>query len=471
MVQIGKKRPRACAFSAVRFFLWLSSTMMAVAFFLRMLLVPKETTVIKKSEQWFQPYRDVHSDFVELQHCNLTLVDRVLFESKAVPLWKVATDAMVLSDDASLELKAELLEHFVTFERLCNFTTYRPSVSKDVAAAAIAGLSASAWTNLKDSVRLVFCISAFQDAEQVVHLVNALPTEQTLVIIHLERSVDDNYHRELSRKLPKALILRFGSVVYRTDSLTAINIRILRWLTFDMNLPYEYVVLMDGSAFPLLAPDKWISHLSASPVWLGELTHQGKRVAGSSTTTPFLHQRLIHSSTKQHKRLSGSTWKSNLETFPWSKHLRYKSISGNQGAYQKTVITQLLQSDDVMELFALSKYACCCCVEEKNWIAAMSMIGYLDKALSTTSVFQLWGGNEECGGSMSNVVLSLNSTLCYRTEDPLAESMYVRGNQTMEMLRRAKRHGVLFARKFRSLDHDSIQLMNDIRAELWASSP
>jgi hypothetical protein len=89
--------------------------------------------------------------------------------------------------------------------------------------------------------------------------------------------------------------------------------------------------------------------------------------------------------------------------------------------------------------------------------------------LSKTSVFQLWGGNEECGGSMSNAVLSLNGSLCFRTEDPSADTMYFRGNQTLEWLRQAKKKGVLFARKFRSFDKDSIRLMNAIRTELWVS--
>ena len=40
-----------------------------------------------------------------------------------------------------------------------------------------------------------------------------------------------------------------------------------------------------------------------------------------------------------------------------------------------------LRCTDV-ELFALSKYACCCCLEEHNWIAALSMIGYAPEALA-----------------------------------------------------------------------------------------
>ena len=427
----------------------------------------REASPVDKSS-WFQPYLEVQSDFVELQHCNLTTVDHTVFDSKARPLLEIATKAMgISSHEASMEFKAELLEQHAMFERLCNFSAYRPTIPAKVAENAQRNFPFSTFNY---SVNIVFCISAFQDVEQVGNLVDALPHDDTLVLIHLERSTSADYHQALSKRCPRALVLQYGTVVYRTDTLTSVNIRILRWLTFELRLSYEYVVLMDGSAFPLISPSEWFVHLSESPVWLGELKHNGEHVTGSSTEAPFLHQRVIHSLSKQHKRLPGNTWKSELNYFPWSKHLQYKSTSGNQGAYHRNVVMGLLQSNDAMELFALSKYSCCCCVEERNWIAALAMVGYVEEALAKTSAFQLWGGKEECQGSMNNAVLSLNTTLCYRTEAVYSTDMYFRGSQTLEQIRLAKMNGALFARKFRSGDIDSIRLMKDIQNEVWGSS-
>lgn len=430
-------------------------------------MVSREAASVDKTP-WFKPYLEVQSDFVELRHCNLTTVDQTVFDSKSMPLLEKATKALgISSHEASMEFKAELLEQHATFERLCNFSAYRPSIPASVAANAQLNFPFSTFNS---SVKIVFCISAFQDVEQVGNLVDALPQDNALVMIHLERSTSADYHQALTERCPGALILQYGTVVYRTDTLTSVNIRILRWLTFELRLSYEYVVLMDGSAFPLISPSEWLAHLSESPVWLGELKHNGEHVIGSSTAAPFLHQRIIHSLSKKHKRLPGSTWKSDLNSFPWSKHLQYKSTSGNQGAYHRNVLMRLLQSNDVMELFALSKYSCCCCVEERNWIAALAMVGYVEEALAKTSAFQLWGGKEECQGSMNNAVLSLNTSLCYRTEAVYSTETYFRGSHTLEQIRLAKKNGALFARKFRSEDIDSIRLMKYIQNEVWGSS-
>ena len=85
-----------------------------------------------------------------------------------------------------------------------------------------------------------------------------------------------------------------------------------------------------------------------------------------------------------------------------------------------------------MEIFTLSKYGCCCCLEERNWFAALSSIGYKEEALERTGMFQVWGGTQECQSSMNNAMLLRNESLCYRTEDPGREdttSMYFRGDE------------------------------------------
>jgi hypothetical protein len=160
-----------------------------------------------------------------------------------------------------------------------------------------------------------------------------------------------------------------------------------------------------------------------------------------------------------------------------------KSTSGNQGIYSHHVIEKLLHSTDVMQLFALSKYGCCCCLEERNWIAALHMIGYGEDALAHTGMFQVWGGNSyECHGTMNNAVLSTNASICFRSEDPgrrtirgnnhtnqttTATSMYFYGNEMWDAIVDAKQRGLLFARKFHTDRPDSMEIRHRIQNELW----
>jgi hypothetical protein len=139
-----------------------------------------------------------------------------------------------------------------------------------------------------------------------------------------------------------------------------------------------------------------------------------------------------------------------------------------------------------MELFALAKYGCCCCIEERTWITALALIddGAFHDALAHTSMFQVWGGLTEltCGSSMNNAVLSSNASLCYRLEDVHLHNMEPKnetagkrkktnpvnlwGNETMAYLTRAKARGVWFARKFKSTDEQSMALLKAVQNHL-----
>jgi hypothetical protein len=104
------------------------------------------------------------------------------------------------------------------------------------------------------------------------------------------------------------------------------------------------------------------------------------------------------------------------------------------------------------------------------------MIGFACEALEQTSVFQVWGGESAvCSGTMNNALLSSNATLCFRSEDPGARRNvtsaegYFHGRDMWGMLVDAKRRGFLFARKFRSDQIDSVELINKIQSELWTA--
>jgi len=326
-------------------------------------------------------------------------------------------------------------------------------------------------------------------------------------VIHLEESCPTDYRTAVQRiidDLPpphnKAVtVLQFGTVVYRTDSLSLINLRILRWLTTELNdgdFDYQYAILLDGSAYPLYSGRALAEILRQQSgqraVWLGEITHKGQKIKPDINTNCWdrllRHKRLIDTSSifqKRHKRLPRDAWDqvfadSSSQGDDYSttipdrirQHMIYKSTSGNQAIYRRDVVEQLLESDTVMELFALSKYACCCCLEEHNWIAALSMIGYAHEALEQPMMFQSWGGEStECQGTMNNAVLSRNASLCFRTEDPNTTELYYTGDQTWATLVEARRRrGYLLARKFQSDRVDSVELLDDIRSQLWKVS-
>ena len=104
-----------------------------------------------------------------------------------------------------------------------------------------------------------------------------------------------------------------------------------------------------------------------------------------------------------------------------------KTNSGNQAVFSYRVVKEFVNSPQVKELFGLAKYGCCCCLEERTWIAAANMIGYGREALETASMFQVWGGEPECGdGSMRNALLIPNATICYTSDDATKGNLFER---------------------------------------------
>jgi hypothetical protein len=486
------------------------------------------------------------TDWVELSHCDISSVNVTPFVTQFVlPVVPVAIQALrrqyrsslleleeasmvsIEMEDMAEQLVGQLLEQYVTAKQMCNFSRYRPSIvdpyvtSVDVVRpppwqqqrsfSSSSSSSATPFSSKEDdasATRLLFVISAFQDVTQLQRLVAAVHLPQHYIMIHLDEYSDDSWRQEIQDRIlslyDNVLCVQFGAVVYRTDSLSLIHLRLLRWMTLEEVpvLPYDYVVLCDGLAFPLHAPHEFIHAIRSAQlengqpreVWLGALTHKGQSVStGTSCFDHLLRQKRViytrrirmggNSSTsttttvwKFHQRLP----KRILAQYPpipdgIRSHMIYKSTSGNQGVYSRSVVEQLLNSDSVMELFALSKYGCCCCLEEHNWIAALSMIGYASQALQQTSMFQVWGGrSSQCRGSMSNAVLSRNTSICYRSEDPNRDgrSMYFYGDSLGSEIIQAKHRGVLMARKFRSTTEEDPDLMmiQDIQTHVWRQS-
>ena len=357
--------------------------------------------------------------------------------------------------------------------------------------------------------RIAFIVIFHQDVPQLERLIQAIHMPQHYIMIHLEEEGPEqedgsstNYQDvfDLADRYDNVVVVQFGTIVYRTDLVSHVHYRLLEWIHHDLKLQYDYHVCIGTSTYPLWDAENLAQAIQSSSrdVWLGELTHKGMRVTNPQdhyiqnkrlvyTTTPPKpaelesmqeFEVLSQSAQKIHKRLPRSVFRDHPLPTTLSQSLKYKTNSGNQAVFSYAVVDELLASDVVGQLFALAKYGCCCCVEERTWIAALDMVGYGASALQQAAVFQVWGGTEvgTCGSSMGNAYLSQNSSLCFRHEDATAmedhitdntENMYFWGRDMWRFLTDAKARGFLFARKFHSQHADSTGLLNEIQQKLW----
>lgn len=165
--------------------------------------------------------------------------------------------------------------------------------------------------------------------------------------------------------------------------------------------------------------------------------------------------------------------------------MRFKTNSGNTAVYSYKVVRALVAaSPDVRELFALSKYGCCRCMKERIGVTALGLLNtsWKQEALAHSSILQVWGGREtgECFPTQYNAILDSNATRCFRLEDatvsnwtvPLIigdkvkrHSINFKGDDILQLLKEAKRQGVIFARKFRADHPGSMELLTRIQNE------
>ncbi|GAX18835.1 hypothetical protein FisN_26Hh137 [Fistulifera solaris] len=425
-------------------------------------------------------------DIIELKHCDFTSFQLSHFQDAYfVPLFDSWSSLNVTTAAAKEELVGQILEMYAMDQKWCDYNMQYERTAPT--------------TRPKVRGQLAVVIVAYQDIQQLTELIDALYLpEHVYCIIHLDRHVSAEFQQQVQQLAetyaPYVHVLQFGTILYQTDTVTRINLQILRWMTIEWELPYDFVVLLDGAAMPLVSATELLERLLERPatqdassattehvspyqqVWLGAMTHRGKTV--QSDQTGFLKRRrvlLTSNSPPYHVRLPRA-WAAHVEIPEFIEEaMQHKTHSGNVGIYSHHVIHKLLHSAKVRELLAYSKYSCCCCVEERNWIAALTLIGYQEQALQVPgNMFQLWGGETTCQGSMKNAVLERNESICYRMEDPYFQTTsqqphYIQGDELWDELVLARQRGYLFARKFSSDSVASVQLMNEIKEYLWDS--
>lgn len=452
--------------------------------------------------------RPLKSDVVELRHCHLGRIDYATYTAWATVILQDAWPKFELKllhnvsevDDLSKlswdrfmvpEFALGLLEVWATHHDHCDFNKYPLEISDDLSDAAMTLQKVPPDSTLP---RLAIVIVAFKDIQHLERLVKAVYMPHYYFVIHLERKTPQEYVdqvKELAEPYSNVVVIQFGTVTYRTDSVSMINYRIMNWLVHTVKLEYDYHLTMGGAVYPLYSAKELALHLQESKrdVWLGELLHDGSVLGGEGHTqwNYLTRKRLIFTAGEQRKyqqRTKKSNQNGFVPTIPdfIQTNMTKKTNSGNQAVFSYKFVKELTMSAEVKHLFALAKYGCCCCLEERTWITAARIIGYKKQALEAANMFQVWGGGTECKSSMNNAILSSNASLCFKNEDATNEAVRVlqtttrkrerpdpilfHGDKMLEALKDAKKRGFMFARKFKSDDSSSMELLDQIEKEL-----
>jgi hypothetical protein len=426
--------------------------------------------------------RPLDSDLIELRHCHLAFVDYANYTAWALPILDYAHLRKFMVPEFSLGL----LEIYATQMGLCDFAEYPLQITDNLSDAEQVLRTVPAHDSLP---RLAIVIVAFKDAAHLKRLIKAVHLPHHFIIIHLERLTSKTYStqvRMIASLYKNVAVVQFGTIAYRTDSVSMINYQIMNWLVNDLKLEYNYHFSLDGAVYPLYSANELAQHLQTTKrdVWLGEILHNGKVLVddgGSYQWISLARKRFLFTKRKQELFITEQINRNGfVVTIPEfiKTNMTKRTNSGNQGVFSQKFVKELTNSPQVKELFALAKYGCCCCIEESSWIAAASILGYAKQAMEATSMFQVWGGETACAGGMRNAVLSLNASLCFKTEDASENRtvsivgnkkggpFYLYGHDMLKALKNAKKRGFMFARKFNSEDPSSMELLRIIQREL-----
>jgi len=466
-------------------------------------------------EHYSRTHNSIDSDVVELGHCRLELIDYSKFSSWSSVIlhdaWPKIEQKLKRNSEEVKDLRTRdvwdadmyrefcfgLLEMFATHSNeeekgaICDFKKYSLKFRRGHNIQSAGSTLRNVPPSGNGLPRLVFVIIAFQDGDHLEALIEACFMPHHLIIIHLEHRSPTPFTERIHRiatRYDNVAVVQFGSIIYQTDSVSTINYQIMHWVTEELKIPYDYWLTLGNAAYPLLGASELTNYFRKTKrnIWLGELRNNNN---GGRVSWAYLERkRLIFTTGVQKYTQRTKKWKQNgfEATIPdyIKTNMTEKTNSGNQAVFSHQVVKKLIDSPQVKELFSIAKYGCCCCLEERTWIAAARMIGYGSEAMDAASMFQVWGGESECGrGSMKNALLKPNATICYKSEDLTKGNIYERhqndsgrtddpshsffhGDNLLSELQLAKTRGFLFARKFKSGDRDSVKLIEMIKKNL-----
>ena len=448
------------------------------------------------------------SDIAELHHCHSIFTKR---ETHSMMNWSDFTEwarpwvnktmpqlkrpEISKEDEAILreEIIVELLEIYGTQHSYCKFHRYRPTFVHGGNAFAGATLAPPAG-----HARLAFVIAVRRhDPAHIKRLVRAIYLPYHYIVLHLDMQMDEGMQTdllEIAHDYENVVVVRFGTIHAGMDGMTNVHLKLMRWLTLELKLNFDFHITLDGASFPLLSAEDLSQQLYASSksVWLGTLTQQGNLVR-QSQQRQIVDKRLATTSIPEVASLGFIFQEPNLPNWFRSDILNYKTVSGVNAVFSQSIVRKLLSSPDAMTIFGLSKYGCCS-LGNYNWMAAMQVldqkggnnISTQDEAKTQTAMFQLYGGTDgNCEtDSEETAILTLDASRCYRIEHPqvvkaVHNESYAAsdfdwripkdrrsvhgGSELVKSLQHAKKAGFLFARQFDSTNPQSVALLEEIK--------
>ena len=432
------------------------------------------------------------SDLAYLDHCNFLSLNNdefIQFDSimteRPIRTWRKLQWSDERIRDAHQEFTLELLEIYAQAHGMCNFQHYKPTVPYEATIDVSSILQQQQESIEYDSenyARLVIVIIAYKDAEHLFQLVEAVHMPQHFIVIHLERRCDTEYERYVrirAQAYDNVVLLKFGSILYKTDLVTTVNLRIMRYL-MDLELQFDYFVTLDGAAYPLYSARDLARALKRSNrhVFLGELKHFGRKVdnidwAYNNVLHRFTLTHTYGDGEKGYQPLKPSRKEANLPIGDMRYFLKSKTNSGNTAVYSYETVKQLLTSTMAMKIHSFHKYGCCHYPEETEWYAMLNSIFRGPETLQVGSMYQVWEEKLNRRGrvaiSVSNAIQTSNPNQAYILADAYRREV---GNikynrtETMTYLQEAKQRGFLFTRKFDSSNDESVQLRKWIQRQL-----
>lgn len=174
-----------------------------------------------------------------------------------------------------------------------------------------------------------------------------------------------NIHNR-AQEYANVVILKFGSIQYKTDLVTTVNIRIMRYLVIDLELKFDYLITLDGASYPLYTAHDLARALQHSNrhVFLGELKHFGRKITNMEWAyNNVLHRFTLTHTYADHKKgyqpIKVTRDEANLPVGDMRYYLKSKTNSGNTAIYSYDVVEKLLTSSTALKIHSFHKYGCC----------------------------------------------------------------------------------------------------------------
>lgn len=234
---------------------------------------------------------------------------------------------------------------------------------------------------------------------------DAIHLPHHIIIIHLERRTEDSFAYKvrhiLTSRYDNVIVIQYGTITYPTDSITHINLDVMRWVTIgDLSSSigyYDYYICLSSSSYPLWGAREMAKVLKQDEqrrIRVGQVAYNFEpwRLCQRHSTYFGLvatrgvgeKRRILDWKESQLGNLLDELRSTSIPSLPEAEkffmkkeYLRgcvIKTTSGNTAAYDRQSVIELLSSPEAMELLTRFKLSGGCCHEESSWGGAWGLI-------------------------------------------------------------------------------------------------